>query len=465
MYMTKHATSSSQQAAPTSSDRANQAMEGDDPIAVAGATPTSTVVGVNAYRRSWIILVVAWAAYFIDLFMRYNIPTVMPLLRQEHGWNAATVGWIDSSFLIAYALSQLPWGYVSEKWLGARWTVTLGTAMIAVSSIAFAFHEDSIALAIVARAFIGMGAAAVWVPLNPVLARWFSPRLRGTQTGLLAMGGALGTGAGGAVMPFLLAGSTMLFGLSAIQSGFLWSAVPGIIMMLIVPFVIRNRPEEIGLISLDTPVGLKQKPLESDEPTFGHIMRTSKYPYLLAVVYAGYQGCKYFVWTWFASYLVAEYGLKLSSAGLLWAFVAAFPAAVCQPLSGLISDRFGRVRSLSLSLLVTIALSACFIAFAMLGKHVVPVSVILVTAVLFSIFVNMWVLVWPFTTIMFPTSAGGPIGGFMNTFAALVGSIAPVLSGYFIDATHTYTSVFVAGAVCAGIGWYASRFLKEHRVV
>jgi len=25
--------------------------------------------------------------------------------------------------------------------------------------------------------------------------------------------------------------------------------------------------------------------------------------------------------------------------------------------------------------------------------------------------------------------------------------------------------VFVAGAACAAIGWYASRFLKEHRVV
>ncbi|VVD61405.1 MFS transporter [Pandoraea terrae] len=429
-------------------------------------TEKSVSAPVTAYRRSWIILAVAWAVYFIDLFMRYNIPTVMPLLRQEHGWNAATVGWIDSAFLIAYAVSQLPWGYISERWLGARWTVTLGTAMIALASIVFAFHEDSIALAITARAVIGIGAAAVWVPLNPVLARWFAPSLRGTQTGLLAMGGALGTGSGGAVMPFLLTGSTMAFGLTAMQTGFLYSAIPGLIMMLIVPFVIRNRPEAVGLKSLDRVVTAKGAKVEAhDEPKFGHIMRTSKYPYLLAVVYAGYQGCKYFVWTWFASYLVAEYGLKLSSAGLLWAFVAAFPAAICQPLSGLISDKVGRVRALSVSLLVTVALSGCFILFAMLGKAIVPVWAILVTAVVFSVFVNMWVLVWPFTTIMFPTSAGGPIGGFMNTFAALVGSLAPVVSGYFIDATHSYTSVFVAGACCAAIGWYASRSLKEHRVV
>lgn len=246
----------------------------------------------HAYSRSWLILAVAWGAYSIDLFMRYNIPTVMPLLRKEYHWSAATVGWVDSSFLLAYALTQVPWGYASEKWLGARWTATIGTAMIALASIFFALHESSLPLAIAARAIIGAGAAAVWVPLNPVLARWFSPTLRGMQTGVLATGGAMGTGAGGAVMPILVTGSTAIFGLSAIGSGFLYSAIPGIIMVFIIPLVIRNSPEEIGLKSLDTPIRSSDLPANPDEPTFGHIMRTSKYPYILAVVYAGYQGSK-----------------------------------------------------------------------------------------------------------------------------------------------------------------------------
>lgn len=219
-------------------------------------SPDTTDVGhsdglPNAYGRSWYILLVAWAAYLIDLFMRYNIPTVIPILRREHDWSAATIGWIDSSFLIAYALGQLPWGVVSQRWLGARWTVTIGTALIAFASIAFAIHVDSIALAIVARALIGLGAAAVWVPVNPMLARWFAPGRRGTQTGILAMGGALGTGTGGAVMPLLITGSVSVFGLSAIQSGFLYSAIPGLIMSALVPLVLRHKPEEVGLVSLD----------------------------------------------------------------------------------------------------------------------------------------------------------------------------------------------------------------------
>lgn len=77
----------------------------------------------------------------------------------------------------------------------------------------------------------------------------------------------------------------------------------------------------------------------------------------------------------------------------------------------------------------------------------------------------MWVVIWPFTTIMFPTKASAPIGGVMSMSAQLVGASAPVISGYFIDASSTYTHVFLLGSICAFVGFIASLFLKEHRVI
>jgi sugar phosphate permease len=431
------------------------------------APPVATVgEGRGYYRRSIAILFVAWLVYGIDVFMRYNIPTVMPILRKEYAWSAATVGWVDSAYLWAYAITQIPWGYVSERWLGARWTVTLGTAMIAVASIAFAFHVESLSLGIAARAVIGAGAAAIWVPLNPALARWFAPPLRGVQTGILGSAGSAGTLAGGALMPILVSSTITLFGLSAIQSGFLWSAIPGLVMVFIVPLVIKDQPEDVGLRSLDHQSTTASQPsIQKDEPSFWHVMTHSGYPYLLALVYAGYLGSLYFIWTWFASYLNATYAINVRSAGIVWAIAASFPGFVSQPFGGWMSDRIGRVRAVSMALLATSICGALFVVFDLLGPQIIPWGYVMALAVAFSFFVNMWVLAWPFTTSMFPTSVGGPVGGFMNTSAQLVGAAAPVISGYLIDATHSYLWVFVIGAVLPAVAAVGALFLKDHRVI
>jgi MFS transporter, ACS family, D-galactonate transporter len=417
------------------------------------------------YPRSLSILSVAWLVYAIDVFMRYNIPTVMPILRQEYHWNAATVGWVDSAYLWAYAITQIPWGYASERWLGAKWTVTIGTGLIAVASVAFAFHIESLTLGIAARAVIGAGAAAIWVPLNPALARWFAPQRRGLQIGILGSAGSAGTLAGGALMPILVSTTVTVFGLTAIQTGFLWSAIPGIIMVLVVPFVVKDKPEEIGLRSLDNHIIHPVDVITEKEPSFWYVMGHSGYPYLLAFVYAGYLGALYFIWTWFSSYLNEAYHINVKSAGLIWALAASFPGFVSQPFAGWLSDRIGRVRAVSAALFATSLCGAGFVVFDLLGPQIIPWWVVMILAVVFSFFVNMWVLAWPFTTSMFPTTVGGPVGGFMNTSAQLVGAAAPVVSGYLIDASHSYLWVFVIGTALPAVASVAALFLKDRRVI
>jgi MFS transporter, ACS family, D-galactonate transporter len=420
----------------------------------------TSVSSPTHYRYSWIILVNIWVAYAIDIFMRYNIPTVIPILREEYQWSAATVGWVDSAYLWAYAIMQVPWAYISERWLGAKWTVTVGTALIAVSSIVYAFKVDSITLSIIARALIGVGAAAIWVPVTPVLARWFAPEKKGLAMGITATGGAVGQFLGGALMPVLITGPFIIFGLSNIQSGFLWSAIPGIIMTLIIPFFIKNQPEDIGLTSLDVKQG--EKASSQNEPSFAYIMKNSIYPYILCIVYAGYLGALYYVWTWFAAYLQHDYDINVKAAGLLWAVASTLPALLSQPLGGYLSDKLGRKKVASGALLITALLASVFGIFAAIS---VPLWLTMTLVLVFAVFVNMWVVIWPFTNTMFPTKAGAPIGGVMNTAAQLVGASAPIISGYFIDATDSYIPVFLLGALCAFIGFIASLFLKEKRVI
>lgn len=415
------------------------------------------------YKYSWNILGLVWFAFAVDVFMRYNIPTVIPILRQEYNWDATTVGWVDSSYLWAYAIMQVPWGYLSEKKLGPKWTIFSGTLLITGASILFAFNVDSLGIGIFARAIIGAGAAAIWVPANPMIARWFGPNKKGLSLGILGTGSPVGQFLGGSLMPVLVLNSVAIFGLSQIQSGFLWSVIPGLLLIIIIPMFLKNRPEDIGFDSLD-----KEKNedgvtvLEGDEKSFGYIMTHSWYPYLLGIIYAGYLGALYFVWTFFSAYLVSSYGINIKSAGIYWAIASTLPALVSQPLAGWLSDRIGKKRTTIFALLSTASV-ATIIGISAIVKASFVLTMILV--LIFAIFVNMWVVVWTFTTTMFSTKAAGPIGGFMNTLAQLIGASAPVVSGLFIDKFDSYVPIFMLGAVCAFIGFICSFFLKEKRVI
>lgn len=267
-------------------------------------------------------------------------------------------------------------------------------------------------------------------------------------------------------MPILLTGSLVLFGLSPLQTGFLYSAIPGVLIIVLVLLFMHNRPEDLGQKSLDVPREVKPGSLSSTtEPGFATIMRTSIYPYLLGFVYSGFIGTKYFVWTWFAVFLSTRYHLSPKSAGFLWAFVAAVPPVALQPVAGWLSDRFGRVRCIVIALIFTAALAGVLMGMSISGGASAPLWLLITIAGLFSIFANVWVMVWPLTTIMFPTEAGGPIGGYMNMFAQIVGALAPVVSGYFIDVAGSYTPAFAAGVASALIGAVCALFLKERRVV
>lgn len=429
---------------------------------------SSTLVGSppNFYPFSLVVVGVAWLALAIDLFMRFNIPTAIPILRANYGWSALTVGWVDSAYLWAYALVQVPWGYVSERWLHGRLTIVLGTMLMVGASLVFAFHVENLALAIASRALIGAGAGAIAVATTPVLARWFSPRVRGLQSGLLITGAPIGAGIGGAAMPILLTSGMTLFGLSTLQTGFVLSSIPGMALIVVVILFFRNRPEEIGLPSLDQKVEGGSPSISSiDEPSFGLIMLRSPYPYLLTGAYSGFVGAKYFVWTWFAVFLIKHYHLNIHSAGFVWGFVVAVPPILMLPLGGWISDRYSRVRCAVIALLITALLSGALAVISLAPDGWVPLWLLIVIASLFGIFGFMWVIVWPLSTIMFPTAASGAIIGFMNTFAQLLGAAAPIVSGFLIDRTGSYTSVFIGGALCALLGSGCAALLKNHRIV
>ena len=139
----------------------------------AAAAPTRA--STRPSRGRWYVLLMISAMYLITYLDRVNISTAAPLISKEYGFDKITMGFIFSAFVWAYAMFQVPGGWLSDK-LGARGVlasiVTYWSIMTAVT--AGAFNAVSF---IVVRFLFGVGEAGAFPGATAALMRESSVRL------------------------------------------------------------------------------------------------------------------------------------------------------------------------------------------------------------------------------------------------------------------------------------------------
>ena len=75
-------------------------------------------------RVRYIVLGLTIAAYMITYIDRVVISSAVPSIQKEFGFSIVTMGWILSSFQWAYALFQIPGGWLGDR-IGPRRAMTL----------------------------------------------------------------------------------------------------------------------------------------------------------------------------------------------------------------------------------------------------------------------------------------------------------------------------------------------------
>ena len=73
---------------------------------------------IHATRGRWYILLLISLMYLITYLDRVNISTAAPVISKEFGFDKITMGAIFSAFVWAYALFQVPGGWLGDR-LGA----------------------------------------------------------------------------------------------------------------------------------------------------------------------------------------------------------------------------------------------------------------------------------------------------------------------------------------------------------
>ena len=149
------------------------------------------------------VFVLTWIAYASYYFGRKAFPVVKSTLQEKFGLSVGMLGWIDTGYLIAYALGQFVNGNLGDR-VGSRRLI--GYGMLGVAAACAAFGLSSTAwLFLIAYVLNGIFQSSGWPGTCKAMGAWFTAKERGTMMGIWSTCYQAGGLAATAVATFLFA--------------------------------------------------------------------------------------------------------------------------------------------------------------------------------------------------------------------------------------------------------------------
>jgi len=187
--------------------------------------------------RHW-ILAATTAAAFLMYLDRICMAAIMnsDSFKEDIPLDPVMDGWIKGAFFAAYALGQLPAGYLAVRF-GARSLMSVYIVLWSAFTVLTGFATGAVSL-LLARVGCGLAEAGAYPISSGLLAKWSEWSKRGFTSSVVSMGGRIG----GAVAPWLTV--TVIVGLGDWRwAGWIYGTA-GIFFALFFWKVFRERPQE-----------------------------------------------------------------------------------------------------------------------------------------------------------------------------------------------------------------------------
>src|ERR1700738_4451532 len=286
----------------------------------------------------WYILVLISLMYLITYLDRRNISTAAPVISKEFGFDKVTMGIIFSAFVWAYAIFQVPGGWLSDRF-GARSVLTtivtywsVMTAATAAATGAFSF--------VVIRFLFGIGEAGAFPGATRAMQLWYPRQERGFVQGLTHSASRLGA----AIAPPIVVLIVITLGW---RSVFYICGAVGLVWSLWWYLSYRNLPEEHGRVNRAELIQIRGvgengeiKPAVIEKSAanvpWGTLLRS---PNMWAIMcaYFTYVYCLYIFLTWLPSYLVDFRHFTLIKVGM-FASLPLFAGVIGDTVGGVATD-------------------------------------------------------------------------------------------------------------------------------
>jgi sugar phosphate permease len=429
--------------------------EGRELVGSAATAPT---------RVRYLVLLLTVAAYMITYLDRVLLSAAVPSIQKEFGFSLVTMGWVLGAYQIAYAVFQIPGGWLGDRF-GARWSLAAVVVWWSAFTALTALTWSALTLAVCLFLF-GMGEAGAFPIATRSLSRWMLPSERGFAQGATHAGSRLG----GALTPVLAVTLIAHFGW---RMPFFTFALVGIVWAAVWFGYYRNTPgEHSGTNEAERQLiagALGSAPGRSASVPWRAILSQPQ-TWLLSGMYCCYGYNIGIFLTWFPKYLQASRGLDLQHMGLYASLplLAGFAGDLCGgTLSDFLLRRSGNLKLARRAVATSgFVLTACAIPLACFTSDPLA-SIGFFCLAVFGLELTVGIS-WAITLDIGGNYAGS-VSAVMNTWGNLGATAAAALTGYIV-ANSGWQAAFLVLAglavLAAVLSWQidASRRLRFETV-
>ena len=434
-------------------------MAARETVAVESA-PRAVALSTTATRTRWWMLVLFSLMYLICYLDRGIISVAQPEMRQAFGLTLGQMGLVLAAFTWAYAIGQIPVGWLGDRF-GPKRVLSVLIAWTSTSAIltGAALGLNSL---FAARFLLGIGESGAFPVASRGMQLWFAPSERGRIQGVTHFFSRFAV----AITP-LTAGSLlvaygwrmMFYVFGAI--GFAWVAL--------FFWFYRERPEdhpnvnraELAEIRGVDASGQINAASTSKQPTPWRRILLSPNMWWIALGYACFFFGTNFYLTWYPTYLREHRGLSVAALGI-WGSIPLLAGMLGDIVGGSISDLIlKRTRNAKLA-----RRGVAVPGFILAGVFVIPAAMVAGTTLSIlmlsaSFFFLEWVI-GPAWAV--PMDVGGrfsgTVTGVMNMAGALAASLTAIVYGALFGAGY-WVAPFLVSAAVMGAGAIIWAFLID----
>jgi MFS family permease len=383
------------------------------------------------------LLTFTFALSLITYLDRVAISAAAPSIREHLHLTAAEMGWAFSAFTLAYAIFEIPTGWLGDVF-GPRKVLTRiviwWSAFTMLTGTVWSFGS-----LVGTRFLFGIGEAGAYPNISRSFSRWFPVRERGVAHGVVFMGSRVG----GAIAPPLV---VLVMGWFGWRSAFWMFGVVGLVWCVLWWRWFRDDPATHPSVSPEELAEITAG-LEGRQATVRWRNLLSLNLFILCLVYFCTIYGLYFYLTWLPTYFQKARGFTPAQAAWLAGMVLA-TGGVTTLLGGWLTDRLVRRHGLKVGRSIpAIALPVSGLLLIVAALTSSPIMAALCFAGAAGAADLCLGPTWAVCHDI-GGQAAGTVTGTMNSFGNLGGALSPLVVGYALDWWGSWqTPLLIGGAV------------------